>query len=190
SAISAGPADESAQTVTFTATVDDPTLFATAPAVATDGTLSYTVAANANGTTVVHVVATDSAGASSVEQTATITITAVNDAPSFTIGAAQSIAEDAAAQSVSGWVTAITPGPPDESAQTVTFTATVDDPTLFATAPAPTRRSTEIYTVAANANGTTIIHVAATDSAGASSAEQTTTITITAVNDAPSFAIG
>jgi hypothetical protein len=63
-------------------TVDDAALFAVAPAVAADGTLTYTPAANANGATTVRVTAVDSAGASSAEQTATLTITAVNDPPS------------------------------------------------------------------------------------------------------------
>ena len=54
-----------------------------------------------------------------VNQSATqpfkITVNAINDAPSFVIGPDQTVDEDAAAQSVSPWATAISPGPADES---------------------------------------------------------------------------
>src|SRR5438045_3322383 len=49
-ASSAGPADESGQTVTFNTTNNNNALFSAQPAVAPDGTLSYTSAPNANGT--------------------------------------------------------------------------------------------------------------------------------------------
>ena len=43
----------------------------------------------------------------SAAQTFTITVTAVNDAPSFTKGADQTVLEDAGAQTVAGWATAL-----------------------------------------------------------------------------------
>jgi hypothetical protein len=67
----------------------------------------------------------------------------------------------------------------------VTFTVTADDPTLFAVQPALDATGTLTYTPAADAYGTTTIHVTATDSAGATSTEQTAQLTITAVNDPP-----
>ena len=48
-------------------------------------------------------------------QTFTITVNPVNDAPSFTKGADQTVNEDAGAQSVAGWATAISGGPANES---------------------------------------------------------------------------
>ena len=54
-----GPADESAQTVTFTVANDDHALFAAEPAVAASGTLSYTPAPGAHGTANVTVQAVD-----------------------------------------------------------------------------------------------------------------------------------
>ena len=47
----------------------------------------------------------------------TITVNPVNDAPSFTKGADQTVNEDAGAQSVTGWATAISSGPANESAR-------------------------------------------------------------------------
>jgi hypothetical protein len=57
----------------------------------------------------------------SASQTFTITVTAVNDAPSFTKGADPTVDEDAGAQTVNNWATAISRGPGDESGQTLTF---------------------------------------------------------------------
>ncbi|MFH1739850.1 MAG: cadherin-like domain-containing protein, partial [bacterium] len=44
----------------------------------------------------------------------TVTVTPVNDAPSFTKGADQTVLEDAGAQTVNGWATSISKGPADE----------------------------------------------------------------------------
>src|SRR6185369_14101488 len=70
------------------------------------------------------------------DNTATITIAPVNDAPSFQIGPSQTVLEDAGAQSVPNWVTSISPGPANESSQSVTFTVTNDNPSLFSVQPA------------------------------------------------------
>ncbi len=47
--------------------------------------------------------------------TLTFDITAVNDAPSFTTGANQTVSDSAGPQTVSGFITGISPGPADES---------------------------------------------------------------------------
>ena len=54
-------------------------------------------------------------------QTFSINVLSVNDAPSFTRGANQIVNEDAGAQTVNNWATSISPGPADESGQTLTF---------------------------------------------------------------------
>ena len=89
------------------------------PAVAPDGTLTYTPAADAFGIAAITLRADDSGGAQSATQTFNITVTPVNDAPSFTKGADQTVLEDAGAQTVTGWATAISAGPANESGQTV-----------------------------------------------------------------------
>jgi hypothetical protein len=200
--ISAGPTNESSQTVAFTATADQPALFSTQPAVAAGGTLSYTPAPNANGTATVTVKAVDDGGTanggnnSSPPQTFTITIQPVNDPPSFTAGGDQSVLEDAGAQSLPGWATNISAGPTNESSQTVAFTATADQPALFSTQPAVAADGTLSYTPAPNANGTATVTVTAKDDGGTanggnnSSPPQTFTITIQPVNDPPSFTAG
>jgi len=203
SSISAGPtADEASQTVTFTVTNDNNALFSVQPSISSSGTLTYTSAPNANGTANITVVAHDNGGTAnggndtSAAQNFNIFVTAVNDAPSFTRGADQTVNEDAGAQSVANWATAISPGPADESGQSVTFTVTNDNNALFSGQPAVAPNGTLTYTPAANANGTATVTVAAHDDGGTAnggvdtSAAQTFTITINAVNDAPSFTSG
>ncbi|HEU5491276.1 MAG TPA: Ig-like domain-containing protein, partial [Gaiellaceae bacterium] len=58
--------------------------------------------------------------ANSATATVSLTINPVNDAPGFTKGADQTVDEDAGAQSVAGWATAISAGPANESGQTLT----------------------------------------------------------------------
>src|SRR4051794_8313559 len=72
----------------------------------------------------------------SLGQTLTINVNAVNDAPSFTRGADQTVNEDATAQTVCNWATSISSGPADESGQTLTFTVTNDNNSLFSVQPA------------------------------------------------------
>ena len=196
-AISAGPANESGQAVNFVVSNNNAGLFSTQPAVAANGTLTYTSAANANGSATVSVLIHDNGGTAnggvdtSAAQTFTITVTAVNDAPSFTKGADQTVNEDAGAQSVSGWATAISTGPANESGQTVNFLVSNDNNGLFSAQPAVSSTGTLTYTPAANANGSATVSVQIHDNGGTAnggvdtSAAQTFTITVNAVNDAP-----
>ena len=119
--ISAGPANESAQVADFVVTSNNNALFSVQPAVAANGTLTYTPAPNANGSATVTVQVHDNGGTAnggvdtSAAQTFTISVTAVNDVPSFTKGADQTVLEDAGAQTVAGWATGISAGPANES---------------------------------------------------------------------------
>src|SRR5678809_1165288 len=123
--ISAGPNET--QVLTFQVSRNNPALFASGPSISSTGTLTYTTAANANGTATITVVLKDDGGTAnggvdqSPPQTFTVTVTAVNDAPSFTKGADQTVNEDAAAQSIGGWATAISAGPADEELQVLDF---------------------------------------------------------------------
>jgi hypothetical protein len=201
-AISPGPANESSQTVTFSASADNDGLFAVQPAIAPNGTLSYTLAANAYGSATVTVQAHDDGGTTgggvdtSPAQTFTITVSEVDDAPSFSAGANQATLEDAGAQTVAGWATGVSPGPANESSQSVTFNVSADNVGLFAAQPAVAANGKLTYTPAADANGTATVTVKAIDDGGTAnggvdtSPPQTFTVTVGAVNDAPSFSVG
>jgi large repetitive protein len=202
-AISAGPTvdETSTQTVTFTVTNNNNALFSVQPAVAPNGTLTYTAAPHAFGSATITIVAQDTGGTAnggndtSAPQTSTITIIPVNDAPSFTKGADQTVAEDAGPQTVSPWATGISAGP-NEGSQTVSFVVTNSNNSLFSAQPAVSSSGTLTYTPAANANGSATVTIFAKDDGGTanggvdSSAPQTFTITVTSVNDAPSFTSG
>ncbi|MCB1582585.1 MAG: tandem-95 repeat protein, partial [Xanthomonadales bacterium] len=201
--ILAGPPDEAGQNLTFNITANDNApLFSAGPAVAADGTLTYTPAADANGVANITLELMDDGGTAnggddtSPPQSFMITVTAVNDAPSFTVGGDQSVLEESSAQSVNGWATAIFAGPADESGQTVSFNVTNNNNALFSVQPAVDNSGNLTYTPAANTSGTAIVSVTAADDGGTAnggvdtSAIQNFNITITAVNDAPSFTAG
>ena len=195
--ISAGPPDEEGQRVRFTVDTDRTGLFSERPAIDLDGTLRFAPAAGANGSTRVTVRAVDDGGTAnggedtSAPQTFTITIFPVNSAPSFDAGPDQVVAEDSGPRSVAGWARNISPGPDDESGQTVSFTVSTNQSTLFAAGPAVTPNGTLTFTPAANANGLATVTVRAVDSGGTAnggqntSAPRTFTITITPANDSP-----
>jgi hypothetical protein len=189
-AISPGPADESGQTVEFSTDNDAHALFSAQPDITPAGTLTFTPAHDANGVAHVTVVASDDDGASSAPQTFTITITSVNDPPTFTAGADQDVMEDAPARTVTGWATGISPGPADESGQAVDFLLNNDSPALFSAQPAVSPGGTLTFTPAPGTHGIATVTVRAEDDEGAVSAPQTFTITIRAPNRAPSFTAG
>jgi len=197
-AISAGPASESSQNVSFTVSADNPGLFAVQPAVAANGKLTYTPAADASGIATVTVTARDDGGGADTSSPAAfvIAIDPVNDAPGSTAGAAQNVLEDAGAQSVAGWATGITPGPASESSQSVSFSVSVDTPGLFAVQPTVAADGKLTYTPAADANGVATVTVRAVDDGGTAAGGSDTsspsafTITIAPVNDAPAFTAG
>jgi hypothetical protein len=197
--ISKGPADESAQTVTFEITNNtNSALFSAGPAITSNGNLTYTPAANANGNATVTLRLTDDGGTAnggadtSATQSFSITINSVNDAPAFTKGADQTVDEDGGTQTSSGWATSISKGPADELAQTVTFGVTNNtNSALFSAGPAITSNGNLTYTPATNANGGATITLRVQDNGTTAnggvdtSATQSFTITVNPVNDAP-----
>lgn len=114
-----------------------------------------------------------------------------NTAPSFHVGPAQTVTEDAGAQNVIGWATGISAGPSSESWQSVSFTVTTDHPGLFSVQPSVASNGTLTYQTATNAFGTALVNVVLHDNGGTAfggidtSLPQSFAITVTAVNDAP-----
>ena len=125
-----------------------------------------------------------------------ITVNPVNDAPGFVKGADQTVNEDAGAQIIVTWATALSTGPVNESTQTLNFTLTNNNNALFSVQPSidPTGKLT--YTPAPNANGSAIVSVVLKDDGGITNggvdtyATQTFNITVNPVNDAPGFVKG
>jgi hypothetical protein len=202
--ISAGPANEASQLLDFQVSSDNSALFSSGPAVdPSTGNLTYTPSANAFGVAHVTIALHDNGGTAnggvdtSAPQTFTITVSSVNDAPSFTAGADQTVNEDAGAQSVAGWATNISAGPANEASQLLDFQVSSDNSALFSVQPTIDPASGNLsYTPAANAFGVAHVIIALHDNGGTASggvdtsAPQMLTITVNSVNDAPSFTAG
>ena len=195
----AGPANESGQSVTFEITNNtNAALFSVAPAVSQSGDLTYTPVANAFGSATITLRLHDSGGTAdggvdtSATQTFQIVVLSVNDAPSFTKGANQTFDEDSGAHTIAGWATGVSAGPANESGQSVSVVVTNNTkPGLFSAGPSVGSNGTLSYTPAANQNGTATITLKAIDDGGTANGgvdESPTgsfTITINALNDAP-----
>ncbi|MCA1899789.1 MAG: CSLREA domain-containing protein, partial [Chloroflexi bacterium] len=187
-------AEDADNQLTYTVTGNtNPSLFTSVTPPAPGGQyLVLDYAPDANGSSNITVRATDTGGLF-VETSFTVTVTAVNDAPSFVKGADQTVNEDAGAQTVNGWATAISAGPTNESGQVLTFNVTGNtNPALFSAAPAVNPANGNLtYTPAANANGSATITITLSDNGGTAnggvdtSAAQMFVITVTPVNDPP-----
>ncbi len=199
--LSAGPANESSQTLSFIVTNDNSALFSAPPAISPSGTLTYTPATNTSGTTIVSVQIHDSGGTAnggvdtSAVQTFTITVTLVlNHAPTFIKGANITLPEEASPvlHTFVGWATGFSPGPPSESTQTLlAYHLTNDHPLLFSTEPAIDTLGNLTFTLAANRNGPANVTVTVQDNGGTlnggsdTSVPQMFTITVSGVNHPP-----
>jgi hypothetical protein len=146
-----------------------------------NGSLSYAPEANFNGSDSFTYRANDGQ-ANSNDAIVTISVIAVNDSPTFTIAgdvATSSLVSSLLGESHAGWATGISPGPPDESGQTVTFAISTDADEAFQSPPQIDSAGNLVYrpllrleVLVVNAT------VTATDSEGASSTGQSFTITI------------
>ncbi|HEY3322176.1 MAG TPA: Ig-like domain-containing protein [Planctomycetota bacterium] len=156
-----------------------------------NGSFTYTPNLNFNGSDSFTYQANDGTGSGNVA-TVSITVNPVNDAPTFTKGADVTVAEDSGAFTQANWATAFSPGPANESAQTVlAYLVSNSNNGLFSTQPAIATNGTLSFTPAANANGSATVTVRVQDNGGTASggvdtsAAQTFTISVTPVNDPP-----
>ena len=195
--ISPGPPNEAGQSVSFTVTNSNNALFSVQPAISAGGTLSFTPTLNAFGVVTVSATLYDSGGTAngginhSSAQVFTITVNAVNQPPSFTKGPDVTVNENGGSQTFANWATAVSPGPPNEAGQSVTFTVTNDSNALFSVQPAISPTGTLSFMPATNATGLAVVTVTAEDNGGTAnggqdtSAPQTFTLTIIPVNQPP-----
>jgi len=181
--------------LTYSVESNDNTTLVTATVDNSTDQLTLAYQADQNGTANITIRATDNGGLT-VDDAFTVTVSAVNDAPSITLGSDQSINEDAAAQSVSSWATGFDPGA-NESGQTISdYQVSSDNTALFSAQPDVDNSGTLTYTPANDAFGSATITVNVVDDGGTTnggddaSVDQTFTITIDPVNDAPSFTTG
>lgn len=180
-----------------TALIPNPAVTYTSPNAT--GSVSYTPVANASGSATITVTVTDSGGTAngginSTTRQFTVTVTAVNDAPSLnTIANPGAVLEDAGQQSVS--LTGIADGDP-EATQTLSIVATssntglIPNPTVSYSS--PNANGSLGFTPVANASGTATITVTVSDNGGTAnggvaSFSRQFTVNVTPVNDAPTL---
>ncbi|HZL44354.1 MAG TPA: Ig-like domain-containing protein [Verrucomicrobiae bacterium] len=187
--ISTGAANE-IQTLTITATSSNPGLIPN-PAVNyingnTTGTLTYTPVANSNGVSTITVTVNDGGTSNNtVVRTFTVTVTAVNDAPTLDPINNLPLIKGASQQVVN--LTGISSGAPNEI-QTLTVTASssntglIPNPTVGYTSANTT--GTLTFTPVATASGSATITVTVNDGAGNGN-NNTITRTFTVTVDSP-----
>ena len=180
--------------------ISNPALFETAPSIDLNGNLTFTPAADAVGTSTFEVAVQDDGGTdnggtdTSTTTLATITISGVNDAPSFVADNPPSVVEGSGTHNVA-FIQSFTPGPDDESTQVpLGYTVSgISNPGLFSSSPAVSSNGALSYGLLDGEFGESEIVVTVQDSGGTAnggedtSAPQTFTISVTGINDPPSF---
>ncbi|TWT83914.1 Dockerin type I repeat protein [Planctomycetes bacterium CA13] len=190
-----GAADEVGQAMNFIVTQDSgqTDLLVGLPEVVISGgtaSLVYTAAQDQFGVAVFTAILQDDGVpvADSTPAQFTITITPVNDPPTFTAGSPVSVNEDSGEYEEVDWATMISPGPANESDQTVVFNVVtpVESQSLFAPGGLPqvSDDGTLTFEVAENASGVANVEITANDSEGFDSETVTLTISIVEQEDA------
>lgn len=153
-------------------------------------TITMTPTPNASGTARVDMVLSD--GTLTTMASFTLTVGAVNDAPSFSPGGDVTVSENSGAYGPAAWATGISAGPADEGGQSVSFEIVGNtNANLFSTPPALDSTGRLTFTPRASTSGTAQITARLRDSGGTAlggvdvSAPASFTITVTDVNDPP-----
>lgn len=119
---------------------------------------TITPALNFNGALNVPVIVNDGTD-DSAPVNLTVSVTAVNDPPSFDLGGDQSVEQGDGPQVVEDFASGILPGPVDEAGQTLEFLVTPSNPGLFTTPPAISPAGELTYTPADGASGSATVTV-------------------------------
>ncbi|MGH7139349.1 MAG: Ig-like domain-containing protein, partial [Pirellulales bacterium] len=166
--------------------------------IAANGAFTYQPADDFSGTDQFVFMATD--GLLTTQGIVTITVKPVNQPPSFTAGANQTLDEAAASvqKSVSRWATDIVDGTGDSANNQLNFVVTNDNNSLFTPQGQPSIDTSGnlTYTVAAGVFGVAHVRVELNDDGSTANGGQTTsaaqmfTITVDFVNQPPTFTAG
>jgi subtilisin-like proprotein convertase family protein len=135
----------------------------------------------------------DANGNASLPVSRGISVTPVNDAPSFTGGPDVSVDEDSGLQTITDWATNILPGPPEEVPFQTAWMEIISytNPKLYLRPPYVSATGTLTFQTALNASGTSTVDVRARDDGGTAnggvdrSAGQSFQIIVAPVNDPP-----
>lgn len=143
----------------------------------TEGTCAFVPDTNFSGTATIVYTVTNGV-ATSAPGTITVTVLAVNQAPSFVAGGDVEVAQNCGAVTRTGWAGAISPGPANEASQVVAFRVAASLPKLFLVQPAVTASGGALtFTPAANVSGSSTVAVTAVDSGGTANGGSDTSAT-------------
>jgi hypothetical protein len=198
--LSPGP-NQANLTVQFLVANNNNSLFAVQPTISPTGTLSFQTAKFAAGTATVTVFLKNSGGAANGGHdtfgpvTFKTNVTPVNQPPTFTAGPDQIAAEskNPRPQTAASWATNISPGPSNESGQSVHFIVTNDNNALFAVQPAISPTGTLTYQAASGASGTAKVTALLMDNGGTANGGVDTSkpatfhISVMLINPQPAF---
>ena len=130
-----------------------------------NGTITYAPNANFFGSDSFTYRALDARGGLSLPATVSVTVTAVNDPPSFTKGPDQAVDMNSGQRTVPNWATNISAGPL-ETTQTVTFVVSNDNNSLFSAQPTVSSTGTLTFTPGAGVAGTALVTLHLMDTGG------------------------
>ncbi len=136
------------------------------------GAVNYSPDANYNGSDTITLNANDNGntgagGALQDTDPVSVTVDPVNDAPSFTKGADINLQENDPPQALTGWATALSAGPANESGQSLHFEVVSNtNPGLFSAGPAVDANGALSFTLAFNAYGNATIGLVIKDDGG------------------------
>lgn len=172
SSFSAGGLDETQSVLAYSlSNISNPPLFSSLPTIDNNGSLHFTPASDQFGTSTFDAVVQDDGGTAnggvdlSSTQTFTISITAVNDPPTFTPGSAVTVVEGSSYSQV--WASNVVAGPPNENSQIVSWLTTVtSNPGLFSVAPAIDASGVLSFVSAQGLTGSATVQVMAVDDGG------------------------
>eukprot|EP01060_Flectonema_neradi_P014216 TRINITY_DN20926_c0_g1_i2.p1 TRINITY_DN20926_c0_g1~~TRINITY_DN20926_c0_g1_i2.p1 ORF type:complete len:2332 (+),score=451.89 TRINITY_DN20926_c0_g1_i2:2131-9126(+) len=208
--VSAGPANENSQFLSFTVTALEPWLFEEQPTLVMSSSsmaeLRFKPAADQTGSSVINVLLTDDGGTANggINQafgSFTIVVEAVNDPPSFTPGGNITVYEDSTINTFPAWAGALSPGPgASEAGQVLEFLLSasslgggVGQIPLFRTNVEIGATGSLTFTLNDDAFGSTLVAIQLSDDGvpvQRTMAENPLLITVLPVNDAPTFVPG
>eukprot|EP00755_Sulcionema_specki_P019265 Sspe_Gene.11947::Locus_4066_Transcript_1_1_Confidence_1.000_Length_5060::g.11947::m.11947 len=194
-----GPANEQGQFLTFSTTVQHPSLFKSPPTIkmsgATVASLEFEPAPDATGTSRVDVLLLDSGGtAKGGVNRATgwfdVVIEPVNDPPTFTASNREVVVvEDSGPHTLIGWAQDISPGEGEPSQRVEFHVSASDSGALFSRRPEISPTGTLSFSLVPDAFGSSFVRAVLVDEGGLS-ASRNFTITVLPVNDPPAFTPG
>lgn len=150
------------------------------------GFISFTPTANFNGTVSMTYTVNDFDPLTSNVATILLNVLPVNDAPSFSMGANQSVCENSGVQILNTWAGSILTGPANEAAQSLTFSVLNNNNLLFNGQPTVDASGNLSFSSASNMNGVASVSVVLQDDGGTAnsgintSSVQVFTITVNA----------